>query len=330
MRICMFVCCFLIASCVSLQKEEKKAPKITESTPLPEAIVAGIEFGGETLADVKKLIKRRKQWDKAEDLIFRLIKNHKADWPTVSLVNAVNLFQSNASHRAYQVYHDLVRSERVLERQLAWQLAAAQPSAKMAEEIDEILTESVLDNELKDHLLPRMADAVANNGLKESYTVVREGLFSNGDVAFARAMIVLAPKKASEDFMGYLAKAPIEELRQMNVQSVDVFTCTLILQHLLAVPPPMSDPRLEVLFLFSISRNNGLAEMARDVLEKLMPKNGEHLAFVLAQMPTWMQLAFVEKVNMRLTPVVSLFLDDLKQASPHPDVSDEIRSIKSH
>ncbi|MBI2603097.1 MAG: hypothetical protein HYW48_08575 [Deltaproteobacteria bacterium] len=329
MRIILLIGSIAFSGCVSLTKEERKAPKVTETMPLPEAIAVGIEFGGRTLDDVKKLIKKTKQWDKAEELTFRLIKNHKSDWPTVSLVNAMNLYQLSPSRRSFVVFKDLVRSDRIIERQLAWQLAASQPSEKMAIEIDEILTDAVLQNELSEHLLPRMADAVANNGLKDSYTIVREGLFTNGDSAFAKAMLTLAPQKASEDFMGYLAKAPIEELRQMNVQSVDVFTCTLILQHFLANPPPMSDPRLEVLFLYSISRNNGLAEMARDVLEALMPRHGEHLAYVLAQLPTWMQLAFIEKANMRLTPVVSLFLDELKRASPHPDVSDEIQSVKS-
>jgi hypothetical protein len=216
----------------------------------------------------------------------------------------------------------------LINRQLAWQLAADAPSQSMRHEIENYLTESVTENELSLVLIPAMADAVASNRLIESYTVVREGLLIANDIAFARAMIALNPQQASVDFLEYLAKAPVEELRQLTLKSVDVYTCTLILEHFQSYPPPVSNPRIDTLFLFTISRNNALAEMARDVLERYLPRHSESFAFSLSRLPAWMQIAFVERSSNRLTPVISLFLDDLKKATVDKDVIDEISGLK--
>ena len=53
-----------------------------------------------------------------------------------------------------------------------------------------------------------------------------------------------------------MAKAPVSELRQLNVKSVDVFACMEILRHLANFPMDVSHPKFEHLFLYSISRKH--------------------------------------------------------------------------
>lgn len=321
------VLCFTY-SCVSFDAKELKPPKITEKMALKDAIVAGIEFGGPTLTDVKKMVKKKKEWPKAEEHLYQILMSERDDFPATSIINAMELYRSSQTKRAAKVFKKYVHDEKLIRRQIAWQLAADLPSSEMASEIDSRLTEALADNELSQIFIPAMADAVASNRMVDSYTIVREGLFAVDDIAFARAMITLNPQRASQDFLEYLAKAPVEELRQLSLKSVDVYTCTLILDHFHAYPPPVTDSRIETLFLYSISRNNALAEMARDVLEKYLPKNSENFAITLSRLPAWMQIAFIERTTHRMTPVISLFLDDLKRASVNKDVVDEINEIK--
>ncbi len=318
-----------VVGCVSFSNKQRKPPKITETMPLKDALAGGIEFGGPTLGDVKKLIKKRKEWVKAEDLLFHILISQKDDdMPIPSLINAMELFRASQSKRAPSIFRKHVRERAMIRRQIAWQLAADVPSEAMGREVEALLTEALADDDLKQVFIPSMADAVASNRLTGSYTIVREGLFAVDDISFARAMIALNPQKASDDFLEYLAKAPVEELRQLTLKSVDVYTCTLILEHFQSYPPPVSNARMETLFLYTISRNNALAEMARDVLEKYLPKHSEAFAFTLSRLPSWMQIAFVERSSKRLTPVISLFLDDLKKVTIDKDVADEISGLK--
>ena len=50
-------------------KEPVQPPLITQKMPLPKALEAGIDFGGETMADVKRLIKKRNESAKAAKLV---------------------------------------------------------------------------------------------------------------------------------------------------------------------------------------------------------------------------------------------------------------------
>ena len=77
-----------------------------------------------------------------------------------------------------------------------------------------------------------MANAVAANQLTDAYTLIREGLMQQGGEEFVNAMIALNPKRASWDFLDYLAQASAEELRQLTLSSVDLFSCVAILKHL--------------------------------------------------------------------------------------------------
>ena len=172
----------------------------------------------------------------------------------------------------------------------------------MAKAIEKKLTQAITDNEISQMYWPKMAESIANNKLIHSYTILREGLNESNHVAFARAMILLKPTQASYDFMNYLAKAPIEELRQLNLSSVDIFSCIEILEHLQRFPVAVTHPRFEHLFFFAISRNTALAELSKKALSRYFPNGNNSLALTLARMPNWVQIAFVEGVRRQLSP----------------------------
>jgi len=176
-------------------------------------------------------------------------------------------------------------------------------------------------------LIPGTARAIMANKLTKSYTVVRQGLLMKGHEAFAEAMISLNPKAASSDFLDYLALAPPEELRQLTLSSVNLYTCMVILQHLAKVQAPISHPRIENLFFYSVSRANGLAELAQSAIERYLPRNKEHLAYNLTKLPVWVQIAYLENARRRMNPKVGILLAELKKVSSQRDVIEEIDEV---
>lgn len=330
MKLPVIFLAFILNACVSFSGEkEVKVPKIEEKMPLADALSAGIDFGDETLKSVKKLISKRKEWTVAEDILFSNILKHGENWQGMRMINALHLYQQTEGKRAPELFKQMVHSEQGYVQNMAWELAASLPSPKMGVEVEARLTEALADDEVEEVLVPKMAEAVANNRLVHSYTFLRQGLLELGDVAFARAMIVLDARKSAHDFLDYLALAPIEELRQLNLKSVDLFTCTEILQHLMVAEVSISHPHFDSLFNFSVSRNNALGEMARKVLDVYFPKYSQNMAFMLARTPTWMQVAFIEKARNRMNPILGIFLANLKNSTSQKEVIEEINTVKS-
>jgi hypothetical protein len=171
-----------------------------------------------------------------------------------------------------------------------------------------------------------MALAVQANQIRSVYTLLRQGLLMQGSEEYAKAMIDLAPEKASNDFMAYLAQATIEDLRQLNQQSVNLYACVTIFRFYLTHTLPVNHPGFSHLYLYAVSRNQMLAEMAQAVLEKQLGGSREQLVYALARMPVWIQVAYIEGTRMNPNPNVSLFLDDLKKLSAHKEVIEEIES----
>ncbi|MFK7823435.1 MAG: hypothetical protein AB8G05_04730 [Oligoflexales bacterium] len=320
----------LFTGCISLsssQQENLEPPELTADMSLSELLDAGIKFGDKTLNKSKKIIDRRKQREAAGVYLHRIIIESQLKMPATSLINAMNFYQFTAYEKAAQLFYILSQSDRNLSQQLAWHLAATMPSTAMGQQVERALSQAIANNEIQQMYLPKMATAVSSNKLIQSYTVVRQGLFDSNHVDFVRAMISLDPRQASHDFVDYLAKASVSELRQLSVKSVDVFACMEIFKHLLNFPVEVTHPRFEHLFLYSISRNNALAEMARKVLISYLPNNNSHLALVLARMPNWVQVAFVEGSRRQLNPQTSLFLRELKKTTSQREVLEEIDHV---
>lgn len=324
------LCLKLVTGCVSLnsnQQDLSEPPELSSEMSLNELVEAGLDFGDKTLHQTKKILEKQNRREAAGEYLHKLIIENQLKMPATKLINAVNLYQFTYYGKAPQLFYILSQSDRNLSQQLAWHLAASMPSKSMGQQVERALSQAIANNEIHQMYLPKMASAVANNKLVQSYTVVRQGLFDSNHVDFARAMIALSPKQASSDFLDYLAKAPVSELRQLSVKSVDVFACMEILKHLLSVPVDVSHPRFEHLFLYSISRNNALAELARKVLVGYFPNKNSHLALMLARMPNWVQVAFVEGSRRQLNPQLSLFLRELKKTTSQREVLEEIDHV---
>ncbi|MFK7873979.1 MAG: hypothetical protein AB8C84_12575 [Oligoflexales bacterium] len=325
-KIQSFLCLsMLFFGCVT--DSSYQPPVIDSSTDLSELLEAGVNFGGMTLAQVRQEVARRKVWPEAGKLLYEGIKNHKEDWPSSHLINAIHLYHLSKDSRSVEVFNSLLNAEKKSHQQLAWHMAALRPSPRMADAVDQALTKALMNGDLSQWMGSRMADAIAKNQLISSYSILKQGLFVTHDESYAKAMMSLKPRAASEDFLDYLAMAPVEELRQLSLNKVNMMTCSLMLSHFQEYPPSISHPRFEHLFLYSISRNNGFSELSSKVLERYYGRYGQQLAVQLASMPEWIQIAVVDHAGRNLTPGAGQFLKQLRKTTARNSVISEIDTV---
>ncbi|MCX6111305.1 MAG: hypothetical protein NTZ90_17045 [Proteobacteria bacterium] len=310
------------------KKDNKPPPVIYANMDLEKAVAAGIDFGGDTLTNVKRLIKRRNLTEPAYAMVAKVLHENIQSYEHNQLINAGHLYASLPLPVAPAMFHDLVGSGRPLAQQLGWQLAAVKPSPQLVKVIENELTRAIADNDEDSVLVPQMANAVRANHLRDAYTLLRQGLMSKGDEEFALGMIALNPSAASDDFLPYLALPPAEELRQLTMSSVNLYTCITILKHLQKVPPAAGKPGFDHLLFYAVSRNPTLAELAQGVLEQFLPEQTEYLAQMLARQPAWVQIAYVESARRRMNPKEGLLLSELKKSTSENDVVQEISELK--
>ena len=218
-------------------KDPVPPPPITATMPLQSALEAAIDFGGDTLADVKRLVKHRNEGEKAGAMLATALHDNVIKYEHNQLLNACHLYGSMPVPVSVPLFEELVSSDRPLARQVGWQLAAMKPSPLIAKAVDKELTRALTDGDEEPVLIPQMANAVRANRLRGAYTLMRQGLMAKGDEEFALAMITLEPKRSSNDFLDYLALAPAEELRQLTLSSVNLYL------HGDLAPPPVPTAR---------------------------------------------------------------------------------------
>lgn len=316
--------------CESLRQggeQDDAPPKLTEKTPLPEVANAAAKFGGQTLEDAKKIIIHRKEQTAAIAWSETELKEEIENGDPVLIANVVNLYMAMHPQVPIKLVEGMVSAQRPIVRQMGWKLAAQKPNREMAAFIEGFLTQVVWKNGEENVLLPEMAEAVQSNRVKSVYTLLRQGLMQDGSESFARAMITLEPDRASSDFFDYLAKATIEDLRQLNQKSVNALTCYIILNHFGTHGVDLDHPKFEMLFFYAVSRNQALAQLANGVLEKQMAFTRENMAYTLARLPIWLQMAYVEGARANPNPNVGLFLGDLKKLTAHKEVVEEIEAV---
>ena len=317
----------LLPSCVTDGESKLDAPKLTQETSTEDAVEAAINFGGQTFNQAMTIVKQRRDYVKASQAAKDRIIVGLESMKLAELYNAVRIYRESSQKLDRRLFVTLIFSELNLARQMGWQLAATFPSIQTGKMIDDALSLILAEGKEKNHFISQMASAVAANNLASSYKVLQRGLNQTGDDAFAKAMIAINPTQASSDFLAYLAMAPVEDLRQLNQQSVNVMTCYVILNHMRSVQPPTDHPQYEHLFLFAVSRNQGLAELARAVLEEGYTKDRARLAFVLARLPSWIQVSFVEGVRRSLNSNTRGFLAELRKLTVQDDVLEELKNI---
>ena len=99
--------------------------------------------------------------------------------------------------------------------------------------------------------------------MKDSYSIVKHGLFEKHDLEYAKALKELSPQKAASDLLEYLSMSPVEELRQLNLETTNVLVCYEALEHLKNYAINVSNPNFASLFYYAISRNHLLASMLK-------------------------------------------------------------------
>jgi hypothetical protein len=320
----------LLISCTGFQTTEEpvKAPEIYSNMPLEKAVSAAMEFGGKTLRQVKKLIKRKKAWPEASKIVYnRINANFEAMTPN-QFVGAMHLYMSWPQYGQTELFRKMVKDDRPMVRQLGWQLASVVRNKKMGLAVQDVLDKALENNNIDQILVSQMANTVERHQMKESYTLMRMGLFKTDHEDFAKAMISLDPVRSSADFMDYLAQADKEELRQMTLSSINIYSALLALKHMKNFPVEISHQKIGHLFLYSISRNQALLELSVDLLKEYVPANTDHMAHKLSLYPGWVQLAFVEGARRRMTPKIGLILSELKFITSQRDVIDEIAMLR--
>lgn len=323
---------FALNHCVTPSKEErfdpKNAPNLTEDTPVEKIIEGAIDFGGIQMDKARTLITKKKAWSQTVKIVAQDISDNMQTYESFQLVNAVNLLQISPYALDEGMFLKLVSSGRQLAKQLGWQLAAAKPSKKVAAMIDKELTRAITENDENSVFLQQVAAAVQANHLKSSYSLMRQALFTTNQEYFALAMAALEPQKASEDFIEYLAIAPVDELRQITMHTLDPFTCMFALQHLERNPASVTNPRIEVLFLYGISRNTALADEASRLLDKYFEENPGLFAQLLGRQQVWVQVAFIENIRRNNNATKKKFLSELRNTSSSEEVLDELREMQ--
>lgn len=317
---------WLMMSCVSPDTQQQQPPQLTLESDVEEAVDAAVKFGGPTLEFTKQIIREQK---KQSEAVVRLDEKLNSstflnEAPDSQLINTMNLLKSVDRRPRLDLFKSLIKHDRVAVRDMAWNIAANHPSKRMAALMESELTQAVTRSTEDRFLHPQMAVAVRQNQLKSAYTFVRLGLYEKGDDEFAKAMAALDPEKASDDFLPYLAKASVEELRQLNQTNINMYTCIVILQHLNIQPATIAHPLFSQLFLYAVSRNPGFSDLASMAIDKLMPAYKAELAQLLAQQPAWVQLSYVEGTKRRRSTYATVFLNELKTSTTHEEVSEEI------
>jgi hypothetical protein len=295
---------------------------------LEDALQAGIDFGGDTAKNVRKLVAKRKQWPMAEKILYQAVQEGIIKYENTQLINAVMLYISGPVKPQEALFTQMISSGRPLARQLAWQMAAALPGKAMRTAMEREINRALFDDEEKELLIPAMARAIQANRMTSAYSVARQGLMTTHSEAFASAMATLNPEQATNDFLDYLSQCPPEELRQMTVTSVNIFAATIALNHMIKYQPNIAHEQIESIFYYAISRNPGLSDIAAGLIESMMVKNQSAMAVTLARMPVWAQIAFIENSRRNLTASKRVFLGELKRVTAQREVVDELGEIQ--
>lgn len=312
--------------CASLDGEPE-VPKITESLTTKEALLFGFEWGGDTFVEAKNLVKKRQDFETASGVAEAVLLSDLE--PSAYMWRAMQVYQGiNKKFVSPKLIRQLISSNNEFVRRMGWQLSAIRPSDLVKVVLEKHLTDAVISGAEAKVLLPEMAAAVKANGLADSYSLLREGLFEKGGVEFVSAMIEFNANRALEDFIVYLARATVEDLRQKNQTTIDLPTSLAILKFLNEKKVPVGHPNLAHLYLYAVSRNIALADLAMGALEKSMADNRSYFAFSLAKLPVWIQVAFVENSREHLDSNLGLFLAELKDVTTHAEVIEEINGIR--
>ncbi|MES2745080.1 MAG: hypothetical protein V4655_06620 [Bdellovibrionota bacterium] len=315
---------FLASACQTTEKNEK--PEIVKDMDLGEAYAIARSHDVETLGKVKEVFRERKANAEMAKLAEQDLVSNNLKLNFTELTNVANMYMTAQARPSPRTVKALLISKEPMVRKIGWRMAAARPAVEIASVIDGVLNNALSQGREDEMLDPDMARALQENNMKSAYTFLSRGLQVQGAPEYASAMLALNPREATPAFLTYLMRADLEDLRQLNQKSVNVYTCTVIFRFLIENPLPISHPGVASIFLFAVSRNRGLADMANAVLEKQIPEHRESFAILLARLPVPVQVAFIENSQREMTANLRLLLQDLKEVAQNKEVIEELNS----
>ena len=321
--------CFLtfLSSCVSFDGSHSP-PEITNRMPLEKKLSNAIDFGGKTFSEVVKEVNRQNLWKKAEKPLSSLIIANADTWQSWQMINAANLYKKTNARNVDVIFFKLVEVDRPLVTKLAWEILKVAEPKRVGSLIDSFLSSLILEGKIDKHLIPEMADAVRVLDIKSVYDVMKLGLFKTGNPSFVLAMTKLNPEKSPDDLFDYLVLPENGELRQRALKSIDTITALQILVYLGENPISFAHRKLGKIFVYAASRNVGLREAARKVIDTLVPINVEVLAYELSQQPAWAQLSIIESARRNLTSNTKNLLYHLRKITVDQNIAEEVGLLR--
>ena len=328
MRILAVFIFLALVGCVTIE-EENKPPEISSKSTIPEMFNAAIDFGGPTLKEVKKVTTGTRRWPQMANQVRMYLNKNLRQGKRPEIVRAAHLYQASVPTLEPEVLKLFTRHSDPEIAVIGWQLMAVRPSNPVKTFIEDEVSFFVVRNWEKRILFPELAMAIMENQVSSLYSVLELGLMENGSDEFAKAMVALDGESASAPFMDYLTRATIEDLRQINQTTVNVYTCLVILRHFMSNPLPLGHPNLGQLFIFAVSRNGALSDMAREVIDRQLPSFKDQMVYALARQPMNVQIAFVEGSRRNPSSNFRILLSQLKSVTRFHQVVEEIDSIKT-
>jgi hypothetical protein len=316
-----------LSACVSFNGQET-APEITSEMSLDAKLASAIDFGGNTFKQVVKHISDNNEWSKTERVLTSLIIANSEYWQDAQILNASKLYERSGAKNVDLVFLKLLKINKPLTIKMGWNLLRFADGAKYSQIVDSVLSQSIIDGNLDQHLIPEMANAVSYLDVKSVYGIVKLGLMKKGEPEFVVAMTKLYPHRSSDDLFDYLVLANNEELRQRALKSINTLTALQILEYLSNNPVSFGHKDLGKVFVYAASRNIGLRQTARLVVDVLVSQNSEILAYELSKQPKWVQISIIESARREMTSNTKLLLKRLKEMTPDTNIEEEISLLK--
>jgi hypothetical protein len=316
-----------VAGCQTLESgAPTEKPQITRDMSLEDAYRKAVSYGAESLQELRELAKDRNQTAELHKIAEVDLLKEYDNLPTPVLLNVAHVYRVSGNTMNPEVLNRLARSKQEAIRRIGWRLASTRPSADVGRMIESLLSESLTKGRETDMLVPEMAMAIQENGIKSAYSFLVLGLMQQGAPEYANAMLALDANRASGPFIDYLNKADLDDLRQLNQKTVNLLTCTVIFRFFSENPLPLNHPGMPIIFQYAVSRNRALSEMAFAILDRHIPENRLALAVLLSRQPVPVQIAFIESSQRETTANLRLFLDDMKEVAQQKEVIEELNS----
>ncbi len=314
-------------SCVSVSGDLQEQ-EVNRQLPPQELAMTGIQKGGKTLQQVIAIVREKKLHKAVSDQVEVVLRKDISSLKPSQILSACQLYRATTKNFDYKILSRLIRHPHKKVRQYGWLLTGINPSNQMANFIEREASVAIVKDREANLLVPEFAATVRKNQISSLFSLLRIGLLSDGGDEFAKAMADLNPSLAAAPFFDYLGKAELQDLRQINQSQVDPYTCLVIMRYFAVNALPISHPKLSHLFLYAVSRNPALSEMAKTVLDFQIPRAKEHLVYSLATLPIEVQIAFIEGTRRNPTANFKILLTELKKTTRFEQVVEEIDAIK--